>query len=257
MGSFPAAHFLFLPDQLLEGLSTNADCSFYNPMTTPSSPGLPYFAAISGMQAILDHFPHLSAHQQQQFAALDGFYREWNAKINVISRKDIDQLYTHHVLHSLAIARFITFQPQARVIDLGTGGGFPGIPLAILFPEVHFTLVDGTRKKITVVEAVAAGIGLSNVRALAVRAEEHRELYDFVVTRAVAPLAQLYEWARPLVLRNTQRHALPNGLIALKGGDVEEEIKALPRKIATEVEEVSSWFDDPWFEGKQVVWVQV
>lgn len=209
------------------------------------------------MQAILKHFPNLSAIQQQQLAALDGLYRDWNAKINVISRKDIDQLYTHHVLHSLAIARFITFQPQARVIDLGTGGGFPGIPLAILFPEVHFTLVDGTRKKITVVEAIAAGLGLTNVRPLAVRAEEHRELYDFVITRAVAPLPQLYEWARPLVQRNTQRHALPNGLIALKGGDIEEEIKALPRKTATEVEDISSWFDDPWFEGKQIVWVQV
>lgn len=209
------------------------------------------------MQALLDAFPHLDAVQRDRFAQLDALYRTWNARINVISRKDIDQLYTHHVLHSLAIGRFITFQPGARVLDLGTGGGFPGIPLAILFPETHFTLIDGTQKKIRVVEEVATALGLTNVRALAVRAEEHREKYAFVVTRAVAPLLSLYTWSRPLVEAHPQRHALPNGLIALKGGDIPTEIRALPRKVATETADIRGWFGDPWFEGKQVVWVQL
>ena len=210
-----------------------------------------------GVDIVLDQFPALDETQRTRFAALDGLYREWNAKINVISRKDIDALYLHHVLHSLAIARFMGFKEGARVIDLGTGGGFPGIPLAILFPDTSFTLVDGTRKKIAVVEAVAEALELSNVRALAVRAEEHRERYEFVVTRAVAPLPQLLEWSRRLVQSEPQRHALPNGLIALKGGDVDAEIKLLPRRIATETADIGKMFPDPWFQGKQVVWVQV
>jgi 16S rRNA (guanine527-N7)-methyltransferase len=210
-----------------------------------------------GVDTVFEQFPALDDRQRERFAALDGLYREWNAKINVISRKDIDSLYLHHVLHSLAIARFMAFKEGARVIDLGTGGGFPGIPLAILFPETSFTLVDGTRKKIAVVEAVAEALELTNVRALAIRAEEHRERYEFVVTRAVAPLPQLLEWSRRLIQREPQRHALPNGLIALKGGDVEAEIRQLPRKTPTETADIGRWFPDPWFEGKQVVWVQM
>ena len=209
------------------------------------------------MQVILDHFPHLTPEQQAQFAQLDELYRLWNARINVISRKDIDNLYTHHVLHSLAIAKFVEFEPDTQIVDLGTGGGFPGIPLAILFPEVSFTLIDGTRKKISVVEAVAEGLGLSNVRPLAVRAEEHKGQYDFVVTRAVAEMSMLARWSAHLVQHKRQLHALPNGLIALKGGQVKQEVKGLPRKMAVETEPISTWFKDPWFEEKYVVWAQV
>lgn len=210
-----------------------------------------------GMQIILDHFPHISPEQQAQFAQLDELYRLWNARINVISRKDIDNLYTHHVLHSLAIARFVQFQPETQIVDLGTGGGFPGIPLAIMFPEVSFTLIDGTRKKISVVEAVAEGLGLTNVRPLAVRAEEHKGQYDFVVTRAVAELSMLARWSEHLLQHKRQLHAIPNGLIALKGGQVKQEMKGLPRKMSVETEPISSWFKDPWFEEKYVVWAQV
>ncbi|MEZ5030461.1 MAG: 16S rRNA (guanine(527)-N(7))-methyltransferase RsmG [Saprospiraceae bacterium] len=209
------------------------------------------------MQVILDHFPQITAEQQAQFAQLDELYRLWNARINVISRKDIDHLYTHHVLHSLAIAKFVQFKPEAQIVDLGTGGGFPGIPLAILFPEVSFTLIDGTRKKISVVEAVAEGLGLTNVRPLAVRAEEHKGQYDFVVTRAVAEMSMLARWSAHLVQHKRQLHALPNGLIALKGGQVKQEVKGLPRKMSVETEPISTWFKDPWFEEKYVVWAQV
>jgi 16S rRNA (guanine527-N7)-methyltransferase len=209
------------------------------------------------MEPILKYFSDINATQQAQFAALEGLYGEWNARINVISRKDMEQLYVHHVLHSLAVAKFITFKDEARVLDLGTGGGFPGIPLAILFPEVHFTLIDGTQKKIRVVEAVAQELGLTNVRALAHRAEQHKEKYEFVVSRAVAPLAELYQWVRPLIAREPQRHALPNGLIALKGGDIEKELKALPRKTATETARIRDWFEDPWYDEKQILWVHV
>lgn len=209
------------------------------------------------MDAILTYFPGLHASQLEKLTALEGLYREWNARINVISRKDMDHLYLHHVLHSLAVAKFITFKDGARVLDLGTGGGFPGIPLAILFPEVHFTLIDGTQKKIRVVEAIAGGLGLTNVHALAQRAEQHKEKHEFVISRAVAPLIELYQWVRPLIAPHPQRHALPNGLIALKGGDIHKEMKALPRKVAVETTCIHGWFDDPWFEEKHIVWVQV
>lgn len=209
------------------------------------------------MEELLRYFPSLTEEQKDRFRRLEPLYQEWNAKINVISRKDMEHLYVRHVLHSLAIAKFITFQPETRVLDLGTGGGFPGIPLAILFPAVSFTLIDGTQKKIRVVGEVAEALALSNVRALAVRAEEHREKYEFVVSRAVAPLAELCVWSRHLLAARPQRHALPNGLIALKGGDLREEIRALPRKTATETAAISDWFADPWFESKQLVWVDV
>ncbi|MEZ4988530.1 MAG: 16S rRNA (guanine(527)-N(7))-methyltransferase RsmG [Saprospiraceae bacterium] len=208
------------------------------------------------MEAINNYFPNLTATQQTQFAALGDLYAEWNQKINVISRKDIEHLYTHHVLHSLAIAQFIRFAPGSKVLDLGTGGGFPGIPLAILFPEVEFVLIDGIRKKITVVNEVAAAAGIKNVVALQQRAEERKgREFDFVVTRAVALLEKLVPWSEHL-FRDKQINSLPNGLIALKGGNVKQEVKALPRGTYSEVMPISTWFKDPFFEEKFVVYVQ-
>jgi 16S rRNA (guanine527-N7)-methyltransferase len=208
------------------------------------------------MESILAYFPHLSARQREQLAALDALYREWNDKINVISRKDIDNLYLHHVLHSLAIARVLPFQAGARVLDLGTGGGFPGIPLAILFPETAFTLIDGTRKKIRVVEEVAQGLGLSNVAARHQRVEELKgRQFDFVVTRAVATLDKLAPWSMPLI-RDEQQHALPNGLLALKGGHIRQEITALGRRAYTETYPISDFFSEEYFQEKYVVYVQ-
>lgn len=207
------------------------------------------------MERILHYFPKLSDTQRSQFEQLEPLYRDWNSKINVISRKDIDHIYLHHVLHSLAIARLIAFKPGASIVDLGTGGGFPGIPLAILFPETNFTLIDGTQKKIRVVEEVAAAIGLANVTPLHVRAEEIKQTFDFVVTRAVAPLPQLKIWSIRLLSRK-QQHSLPNGLIALKGGNIKEEIKALPRGEYVEVYPVNKFFTEPYFAEKCIVYVQ-
>lgn len=208
------------------------------------------------MEEIFEHFPQLNAQQRERFSALDGLYREWNEKINVISRKDIDNIATHHVLHSLAIARLIGFGPGAQVLDLGTGGGFPGIPLAIMFPEAAFTLVDGTRKKIMVVREVAAALGLENVEARHQRVEEMKgRRFDFVVTRAVATLDKLVPWSMPLI-RDDQRHSLPNGLIALKGGNIKQEIKALGRKAYTETYPIGDFFPREYFEEKYVVYVQ-
>lgn len=207
------------------------------------------------MDSIKQYFPDLSEHQLDQFRQLGPLYREWNEKINVISRKDIDNLYEHHVLHSLAIARVVQFKPKARILDLGTGGGFPGIPLAILFPETSFTLVDGTRKKITVVTEVAEAIGLSNVTARHIRVEELKGQFDFVVTRAVARLEKLVPWSFRLI-KEKQQHGLPNGLLALKGGSMQEEIKALGRGAYTEVFPLTDFFDIPYFLEKSVVYVQ-
>ena len=172
------------------------------------------------MEIIQKYFPKLSERQLERFEALLSLYSDWNSKINVISRKDIDNLYERHVLHSLAISRLIAFGPGSRILDLGTGGGFPGIPLAIFFPEVQFTLIDGTRKKIKVVEEVCQALGLTNVRAMQVRAEElKKERFDFVVSRAVAALDKLLPWCQRL-LKREQQHSLPNGLICLKGGRI-------------------------------------
>ena len=208
------------------------------------------------VERIFDAFPQLTDQQRDQFRQLDSLYRDWNQRINVISRKDIDNLYPHHVLHSLAIAKFIRFQPGAEVLDLGTGGGFPGIPLARFFPETHFHLVDGIRKKITVVEAVVAALGLTNVTAEQRRAEEIKgRKYDFVVTRAVAKLDQILPWSAHLI-KGKQQHAMPNGLIALKGIDMKAEIKALPKGLYTEVEPLRKWFAGEFFESKALVYVQ-
>lgn len=208
------------------------------------------------MQLIRDHFPGLSERQQAQFEQLDALYREWNQQINVISRKDIDNLYLHHVLHSLAIARVVRFLPGARVLDLGTGGGFPTIPLAILFPETQFVAVDGTGKKIRVVAAVAEALGLQRVTALHARVEELRQpRFDFVVSRAVARLGQLVEWSFRHI-KKEQLHALPNGLLTLKGGDIPSEIAELPRGSYTETYPIEDFFPHPYFAEKSVVYVQ-
>ena len=208
-----------------------------------------------GMDIIKKYFPNLTPKQLQQFEQLLPLYTDWNQKINVISRKDIDNLYERHVLHSLAIAKLYTFLPGAEILDLGTGGGFPGIPLAIFFPETQFTLIDGTGKKIRVVEEVKTALDLTNIQARQIRAEELKQHFDFVVSRAVAQLDQLINWSFRL-LKKKQQHAIPNGLIALKGGNVQAEIKALPRKEYVEVDPISNLFEEVFFEEKFVVYVQ-
>ncbi len=206
------------------------------------------------MQHILSHFPNLTEQQQQQLAMLDGLYRDWNAKINVISRKDIDNLYTHHVLHSLAIAKACRFKPGTRVLDFGTGGGFPGIPLAIMFPDCHFRLIDGTGKKVRVAQEVANAIGLNNVEAVHRRGEEEKDRFDFVVSRAVMPLPDLVKIVRKNISK-TQRNAYPNGLFVLKGGNIDEETRPYARLI--QQTPVTDFFDDEWFKEKYVLYLPI
>lgn len=193
----------------------------------------------------------LTDRQAEQFAQLDALYRDWNSKINVISRKDIDNLYEHHVLHSLAIAKFLPFQPGTTILDVGTGGGFPGIPLAILFPECRFMLIDSIGKKIKVASEVAQSLGLTNVVCKQERAEEEKQKFDFVVSRAVMPLPDLVKLVRKNV-SNKHHNAVPNGIIVLKGGDLKEELR--PFKEA-EVTPCSTWFKGEWFETKQVIYL--
>ncbi|MCB0524084.1 MAG: 16S rRNA (guanine(527)-N(7))-methyltransferase RsmG [Saprospiraceae bacterium] len=211
------------------------------------------------MERIKKYFPKLSEQQLAQFAQLEPLYREWNEKINVISRQDIENLTERHILHSLAIARVIGFSPEARLLDLGTGGGFPGIPLAIFYPETEFVLVDGTGKKIRVVQEVADALGLKNVTAIHSRAEELKmpQQFDFVITRGVATLDKLLIWSRKF-LKKKHLHALPNGIIALKGGDLREEIKALPGKgkSYTDIFPIREFFPEHFFDEKYVVYVQ-
>jgi len=208
-------------------------------------------------ELIFRHFPELTDHQRQQLSALDGLYRDWNAKINVISRKDIDNLYVKHVLHSLAIAKVIRFKPGAKVLDLGTGGGFPGIPLAILYPETDFYLIDGTAKKIRVCNEVINGIGLTNCRAEQMRAEELKKpIYDFVVTRAVARMEKLAEWSLRLITHK-QQHAIPNGILALKGVGLKEEMAALPKGAYLEEYPIKEMFpEEDFFDVKAVIYLQ-
>lgn len=206
------------------------------------------------MNLITNYFPHLSATQQKQIDALDALYREWNAKINVISRKDIDNLYLHHVLHSLAIAKAIRFRPGTRILDFGCGGGFPGIPLAILFPDSFFRLIDGTGKKITVATEVAKAIGLKNVDAVHRRGEEEKEKFDFIVSRAVMPLPDMVKIVRKNVSKE-QRNALPNGIITLKGGNLDEELRPFHKIV--QVTPVSDFFNEEWFQEKNVVYLPV
>ena len=206
------------------------------------------------MEIILKYFPDLTEEQRRQFAALYDLYIDWNAKINVISRKDIENLYEHHVLHSLGIAKIINFRPGTSIMDLGTGGGFPGIPLAILFPEVKFHLVDSIGKKVRVATEVANAIGLKNVTFRHARAEEEKQLFDFVVSRAVMPLGDLIKIIRKNISPR-QQNALPNGLICLKGGELEHE--AMPFKNKTTLHSLSEDFEEEFFQTKKVVYVTV
>ncbi len=209
------------------------------------------------MQIIEKYFPELTDLQRQRFAALEGLYSDWNAKVNLVSRKDIDNLYERHVLHSLAIAKLLRFKPGAEILDVGTGGGFPGVPLAILMPDVKFHLIDGTLKKIKVVQDVIEQLGLDNAKAQQVRAEELKGAqYDFVVTRAVAELNLLRLWTAQRLFKTKESHSLPNGLIALKGGNIKAEIKALPKGEYTETYPISDFFEEEYFKEKFVVYLQ-
>lgn len=204
------------------------------------------------MEELLKYFPSLTDTQRKQYAALKSLYEDWNQKINVISRKDISNLYLHHVLHSLTIAKAIHFKDDTSILDFGTGGGFPGIPLAILFPHCHFKLIDGTGKKIRVATEIAQAIGLKNVNAEHLRGEDEHGKYDFIVSRAVMPIPDLVK----IVNKNisaTSHNALPNGLLCLKGGQLDEELQPY-HKIA-EVTDISNWFDEEWFKEKYIVFI--
>ena len=203
------------------------------------------------MDEILKYFPNLTDIQKEQFQKLDFLYHDWNEKINVISRKDIDALYTKHILHSLGIAKIIKFEPGTYVLDVGTGGGFPGIPLAILFPETRFHLIDIIAKKIKVVQAVAEGLELKNVKAEQLRAELVKGDFDFIVSRAVTNMSDFVSWVKTKIKKNN-KHELKNGILYLKGGDLTEELKDFPK--ATEYN-LADFFEDEFFETKKVVHV--
>ena len=207
------------------------------------------------METILRYFPELTDTQKDQLSALYDLYADWNQKINVISRKDIENLYEHHVLHSLSIAKAIHFRPGSKILDFGTGGGFPGIPLAILFPECEFKLIDGTGKKIRVATEVAQAIGLKNCHPAHLRGEEEKGMYDFVVSRAVMPLPDLMKIVKKNIASKDQINSLPNGVIVLKGGDVQAEIQ--PFKRICEVLDIDMWFNEDWFKGKHIIYVPV
>lgn len=204
------------------------------------------------MELILKYFPQLTDSQKKQFEALYDLYFEWNSKINVISRKDIENLYEHHVLHSLAIAEIIHFQPGTTILDVGTGGGFPGIPLAILFPEVKFVLIDSIGKKIKVGTEVSTAIGLKNITLKHLRVQDEKDKYDFVVSRAVMPLGDLVQLVQKNINKK-HKNALPNGLICLKGGELHHEI--LPYKNIADLYEVSEFFKEEFFTTKKAVYV--
>jgi len=204
------------------------------------------------MELILKYFPDLTDEQRRQYAMLYDLYADWNSKINVISRKDIENLYERHVLHSLSIAKALRFRPGTSVLDLGTGGGFPGIPLAIMFPEAQFKLIDGTGKKIHVVQEIAKAIGLKNCEACQLRGEEERGTYDFVVSRAVMTLPELVRMVKKNISR-TQRNSMPNGLFCLKGGDISAEISPFRRIV--EVADISGLFEEEWFKQKNLIYI--
>lgn len=204
------------------------------------------------MDIILKYFPNLTEEQKRQFAMLDGLYHDWNAKINVISRKDIDNLYEHHVLHSLAIAKTVTFRPGTKILDFGCGGGFPGIPLAIMFPECKFKLIDGTGKKILVCNEVIKALGLTNVIAEQRRGEEEKGLYDFIVSRAVMALPDLAKIVRKNVSKK-QQNSIPNGIICLKGGNVQAETH--PFKNIVNKTELVTLFKEEWFKEKNLIYL--
>lgn len=207
---------------------------------------------MADISIIEKYFPNLSDVQKSQFATLDALYQDWNSKINVISRKDMDNFYEHHVLHSLGIAKFTDFADDTEILDLGTGGGFPAIPLAIIFPNVSFHAIDGVGKKIKVLNAVAESIGLTNIKGEHLRAEDVKAKYDYVVSRAVMQMPDLMKLARPL-LKPVASSALPVGVIALKGGDLTEELKPLGRNAMSE--SLTNYFDEEFFSTKSVVYV--
>ena len=203
---------------------------------------------------IQTYFPCLSDRQKEQIEALYSLYVDWNAKINVISRKDIDNLYEHHVLHSLAIAKAVSFRPGTRVLDFGTGGGFPGIPLAIMFPDCEFKLIDGTGKKIRVAQEVSQAIGLTNCHPEHLRGEDEKGQYDFVVSRAVMPLPDLVKIVRKNISRS-QGNSLPNGVLCLKGGDLQAETRPFHRIV--QITDISSFFSEEWFKQKYIIYLPI
>lgn len=202
---------------------------------------------------IYSYFPNLTENQQHQFELLEALYKDWNLKINVVSRKDIDELYLRHVLHSLAIAKFISFKPESKVMDVGTGGGFPGIPLAILFPETHFTLVDAIGKKIKVVEEVVQGLGLTNVTAKHQRVEEEPDQFDFIVSRAVAAMPTFMHWIKGKIAKDS-KHDIKNGVLYLKGGDLTEELKDYR---TVQIYPLTDYYKEDFFETKKLVYLPV
>ncbi|MBP3758184.1 MAG: 16S rRNA (guanine(527)-N(7))-methyltransferase RsmG [Prevotella sp.] len=204
------------------------------------------------IETILKYFPDLTTRQQEQFSALYDLYSDWNEKINVISRKDIVNLYEHHVLHSLAIAKAVRFKEGTKILDFGTGGGFPGIPLSIMFPDSQFKLIDGTGKKIRVATEVAQAIGLTNCHPTHLRGEDEDGKYDFIVSRAVMALPDLLKIIRKNIAKK-QMNALPNGLLCLKGGDIQQEISLV--KNIVKVSHLSDWFDEEWFVEKHLIYV--
>jgi 16S rRNA (guanine527-N7)-methyltransferase len=204
------------------------------------------------LEILEQYFKELNPRQIEQFQMLEGLYKSWNEKINVISRKDIDLLYERHVLHSLAIAKVINFKPYTEILDVGTGGGFPGIPLAILFPESKFTLVDSIGKKIQVVNAISTELGLKNIKALHMRAEQLKTHFDFVVSRAVAPAEEIISWTKELISKN-HFHQKPNGWLLLKGGALKEELSAT--KKSYKIYSISNYFNEEFFEEKAVVYI--
>lgn len=204
------------------------------------------------MDLILKYFPEISERQKEQFAALKPLYEDWNSKINVISRKDIDNFYEHHVLHSLAIAKVQPFKTMAEILDVGTGGGFPGIPLAIMFPHANFYLIDSIGKKIKVVQAVADSLQLSNVRAEQIRAEQVEGDYDFIVSRAVTDLSQFTGWVRGKV-SDSHYHRLRNGILYLKGGDLDQELAPFKKKVRTW--DISDFYTEKFFQTKKVIYL--
>lgn len=209
------------------------------------------------IELILKYFPDITAIQKQQFEALYHLYKEANEKVNVISRKDIDQLYERHILHSLAIAKFVQFIPHTKVLDLGTGGGFPGIPLAIMFPEVNFTLCDSISKKIVVAESISEALDLRNTDFVVGRVENLKEKFEFVVSRAVAPMEQLYRWTQSYI-DDTDRNSKLNGYLLLKGGDLKEETKAIKRinkKLFVDEYALKDWYEEEFFETKKLVYI--
>ena len=203
-------------------------------------------------EIIFHYFPSLSERQKDQINQLGSLYKDWNDKINVVSRKDIENIYINHVLHSMGIAKVMSFNPRADVLDVGTGGGFPGIPLAILFPETHFHLVDSIGKKITVVTEVSKALGLKNVKAEQIRAEQIKGKYDFVVSRAVTRMKEFYGWVNNKI-KDDSTHALDNGILYLKGGDLDEEMNEL--KCPYSIYNLSDYFKEEFFETKRVVYV--